>query len=110
MGVSPQLLACTRRECLVNHRRPFVKADAWVCGLSGTSIPDEATQVFYEHRIHSLELAEKRSRSCPVVQRKPGAFLPFGSRLRSYPGRVRQPQPFTPLLESPASTAAYESP
>ena len=57
-----------------------------------------------------MELEEKRSRSCSAVQRKPRAFLTFGSRLRSYPGRVRQLQSATPLLESPASAGAYESP
>ena len=31
---------------------------------------------------------KKRSGSCSAVPRKPGAFLTFGSRLRSYPGGV----------------------
>src|SRR5437762_4900414 len=103
MGVSSELLACTRNECLLSYRRPSVEADAWVCGLQGTSVPDEAIQVFYEYRIHSLELEEERSRSCQAIPRKPGAILTFGSRLRSYTSRVRQLQSATPLLEDPAS-------
>src|SRR5512132_2280349 len=110
MGVFSELLACPRSKRLFSYRRPSVKADAWVCGLPRTSVSNEATQLFYEFRIHPLELAEKRSRSCPAVPGEPRAFLTFSSRLRPYAGRVWQPQSATPLLEGTASAGAYESP
>src|SRR5206468_5398919 len=100
MGVSSELLACTRSQRLFSYRRPSVKADAWVCGFSGTSVPDEATQLFYEYRIHPMELEEECSRNCATVPRKPRAFFTFGSRLRSYPGGVRYSRSATALLES----------
>src|SRR6266496_2590785 len=109
MGVSSELLAWTRNKRLFSYRRPAVKADAWVCGLSGTSVSDEATQLFYEYRIHPMELEEECSRSCSPVPRKPRAFLTFSSRLRPYAGRVWQPQSATPLLEGTASAGAYGS-
>src|SRR4030095_1284028 len=100
MGISSELLAWTRNKRLFSYRRPSVKADAWVCRLSGTSVPDEATQLFYKYRIHPMELEEECSRSCAAVPRKPRAFLTFGSRLRSYSSRVRERRSATALLES----------
>jgi hypothetical protein len=68
---------------------PLLKPTHGFVDFSGTSVPDEATQLFYEYRIHPMELEEECSRSCSTVPRKPRAFLTFGSRLRSYPGGVR---------------------
>src|SRR5215831_5901903 len=109
MGVSSKFVACPRNKRLFSNRRPSFKADAWVRGFSGTSILDEAIQLFYEYRIHPLELDQERSGGCSDVPRKPRAFLTFGSRLRSYPGGVRQPESATPLLESPAGAGSYGS-
>src|SRR5215475_1320703 len=109
MGVSSKFVACARNKCLSGYRRPSAKADAWVRGFSGTSLVDEATQLFYEYRIHPVELDKERSGSCSTVPRKPGAFLTFGSWLRSYPGGVWQPESAAPLLESPTSAGSYGS-
>src|SRR4029078_12407864 len=109
MGVSSEFMACLRNKRLSSYRRPSVKADAWVRGFSGTSLLDEATQLFYEYRIHPLELDQERSGSCSALPRKPGTFLTFGSWLRSYPGGVWRPESATPPLESPASAGSYGS-
>src|SRR2546421_5026343 len=88
MGLRGYMLECARKKWLPGYRRSTPEADVRICRLPRAAIPHAALQVFHQHRIHSVELAQKRLGRHSAFPREPGILLNLGARLRAHAGRV----------------------